>query len=172
MGGPRVVTTEQLRDIAIESAMKIYTKTGDRGDTGLFGGPRVRKDCAADRSLWHGRRAEQRAGPGAGRRTRWPSSTRWSARSKTNCSIWEPNWPRPTRRPIHTALVGPPRDRGAGAGDRPVGAGARAAEGIHPAGRHAGGRPVALCSDRMSPGRAPAGDALASVSANRSPATS
>lgn len=25
--------------------MKIYTKTGDRGDTGLLGGPRVRKDA-------------------------------------------------------------------------------------------------------------------------------
>jgi cob(I)alamin adenosyltransferase len=25
--------------------MKIYTKTGDDGETGLFGGPRVRKNC-------------------------------------------------------------------------------------------------------------------------------
>ena len=33
--------------------MKIYTKTGDQGDTGLFGGPRVSKDARSYRGLWN-----------------------------------------------------------------------------------------------------------------------
>ena len=41
--------------------MKIYTKTGDRGETGLFGGPRVRKDSLRIEAYGTRRRAECRA---------------------------------------------------------------------------------------------------------------
>ena len=32
--------------------MKIYTKTGDAGETGLWGGLRVRKDAARIKAMW------------------------------------------------------------------------------------------------------------------------
>jgi cob(I)alamin adenosyltransferase len=35
--------------------MKIYTKTGDKGTTGLIGGSRVSKDHLRIESLWNSR---------------------------------------------------------------------------------------------------------------------
>ena len=49
-----------------------------RGETGLFGGPRVRKDDAADRGLRHGRRAECRA-------RAWPAAKRCRPRVERRC---------------------------------------------------------------------------------------
>ena len=47
--------------------MKIYTKTGDDGTTGLLGSRPGRQGRPADRGLRDGRRAERRARPGPGR---------------------------------------------------------------------------------------------------------
>jgi cob(I)alamin adenosyltransferase len=53
--------------------MKIYTKTGDRGETGLFGGPRVRKD--ADRIEAYGTVDELNAALGLARSDGLPRET-------------------------------------------------------------------------------------------------
>ena len=53
--------------------VKIYTKTGDDGITGLLGRGRVPKDDLRDRGVWHGRRAERR-------RWAWPARMAWTRR--------------------------------------------------------------------------------------------
>src|SRR5260221_5291632 len=51
---PRTVRTPRTPRTSYNlQALKIYTKTGDRGDTGLFGGPRAAKRCP--RALAYGR---------------------------------------------------------------------------------------------------------------------
>ena len=44
LGGRPEVASLACETVIIGETMKIYTKTGDQGETGLFGGPRVRKD--------------------------------------------------------------------------------------------------------------------------------
>ena len=81
---------------------RIYTRTGDSGETGLFGGGRVRKDDV--RVEAYGTIDELNAVLGRGarrvvtdRRRSWPRSTNlWSACS-ISCSISVPNWRRRSR---------------------------------------------------------------------------
>ena len=124
------------------SAMKIYTKTGDAGDTGLFGGPRVRKD--APRIEAYGTVDELNSVLGVARRSSLAEDRRAGrADSKRAVSTWAAQLATPD-----PAAHGTPdrrrADRGAGSGHRPLRSRARAAQAVHPARRHAGGRQLHL----------------------------
>ena len=87
--------------------MKIYTKTGDVGDTGLFGGPRVSKDAPRIEAYGTRRRAEQRAGhrPAAGARR--PKSTRCCSRIQNELFALGAQLATPDPAAHGTALIGP-----------------------------------------------------------------
>ena len=77
--------------------MKIYTKTGDTGETGLFGGPRVRKDAA--RIEAYGTVDELNAVLGLARAEALPAEIDTPIRaSRTSCLTSALSWPRPTPR--------------------------------------------------------------------------
>ena len=75
--------------------MKIYTKTGDAGETGLFGGGRVSKDDA--RVDAYGEVDELNATLGLARSLRAAAGPGRAAASgsRTSSSPWARCWPRP-----------------------------------------------------------------------------
>ena len=147
--------------------MKIYTKTGDDGMTGLLGNRRVPKDDSGSRpterstsstqcSAWRGR-------------TGWtPRPTVCSRPSRTSCSSSARRSPilLPTARfttPSPTSTSSTPRT----AIDA-LEAELEAADSVHPAGRHARGRADPPGADRLPPRRAAGRQALAPARRGRS----
>ena len=78
--------------------MKVYTRNGDDGTTGLLYGGRVGKDEVGPEAYGAVDEAVERAGPGPGRdRARIPSSTSCSSSCSASCSWSAPSSPpRPT----------------------------------------------------------------------------
>ena len=72
-------------NVPIIRSVKIYTRTGDAGETGLFDGTRVSKSDAARRRLRRRRRAERLARAGAGRDVGRAAARRCSNRSSAIC---------------------------------------------------------------------------------------
>ncbi len=79
---------------------KIYTRTGDAGETGLGSGERRAEIRRARRRLWRGRRAQLRDRPGAAAHARQPGSRphRAHAGARAERSV------RPRRRSLRAAL--------------------------------------------------------------------
>ena len=113
--------------------MKIYTRTGDTGETSLFGGARVRKDDA--RIEAYGTIDELNSVLGVARAS-WPESSLDGQLHAIQSDLFDIG--------AHLASPGTRASpaaggahRGAGARHRRDGVGARAAENVHPSRRHA-----------------------------------
>ena len=114
--------------------MKIYTRTGDSGETSLFGGARVRKDDA--RIEAYGTIDELNSVLGVARAS-WPSSPLDGQFHAIQSDLFDIG--AHLASPGTSRFAGPPaRTRDvAGARHRRDGVGARAAENVHPPRRHA-----------------------------------
>jgi hypothetical protein len=138
--------------------MKIYTRTGDLGETGLFGGPRLGKDTA--RIETYGTVDELNAVLGLVRAeplsaelvellARVPDRTvRGGGRAGHGRPGGQEN-------ADHRSAA----RRGPGGGDRPPRANAPTAAELYPSGRRPGVRSAAPGEDRLSPGRTAVGKA-------------
>ena len=137
--------------------MKIYTRTGDSGETALFGGTRVSK--ADPRVAAYGDVDELNAWLGLVRAggARRDDCRRCSNRSSAICSPSARGWP--IRRGkvanrVEKAAVTSGDVAAARGGDRSPRVRAAAAAPLHPARRIAGGRRAARRADRLPAGRA------------------
>ena len=87
--------------------VKIYTKTGDEGMTGLLGSRPGAQGRRPDRGVRNGRRAQRRARAGAGPRAGRRGRRTGRAAPGASCSSSARPWPtlRP-RGPFHNAITG------------------------------------------------------------------
>jgi hypothetical protein len=139
---------------------KIYTKTGDAGETALGDGSRVAKHSM--RVTAYGTVDELNATLGLARLHADERSARSCRPSRTTCSTWartcaRPNMEMDAEREYPALRIVAAQVDAAGARDRRDERAAAAPAQLHPAGRHGDGRAYAHLPDRRAPGGAAGG---------------
>ena len=133
--------------------MKIYTKTGDHGDTSLFSGGRVPKHH--QRVEAYGAVDELNAILGVVRSAQAKPANRYLAGSRPASAVSSrrrPGDPAGSQVEVDGASPAEPSPM-AGRHHRPDDSRTGAAQAFHPAGRNSGGRPAARRADGLPPRR-------------------